>query len=372
MIAAWRLAALAALGPFASNLLLPGMPAMAGGLATDLLAIQIALGAFFLAYAPAQLVAGPLADRHGRLRVLNAGLAIYVGAALVVAFAPRLDALIAARLAQGAGAGAILVAARAIARDTRDGPALVAVMAAIAIGGALVPAIVPLLAGLAVEAGGWRAPLMAGAGVAVVAALVLRRHLPETAPPRGHESAVRAYLEVLRDRGFRRNAVIGAGAFLGLFAFFAGSPHVYIDILGVSPAGYGLYPPLAVAGFVIGALAAKRVDAVGAGVALLSLGAAAMLAAPLLDHLHRLTIGATMIVFVTGLGLLVPATTAAAMAPFKARAGTASALLGALQMATAGLGIGAVAALQPALPVLAFPIVMVLGAALALAAYRTT
>jgi MFS transporter, DHA1 family, multidrug resistance protein len=374
MIPTWRLAALAALGPFAGNLFLPAMPAMVDGLATDLLAIQLALGAFFLAYAPAQLVAGPLADRHGRLRILDAGLVLYVAASLVAALVPRLDALIASRLVLGVGAAAILVAARAIARDTRDGPALVAVMAAIAIGGALVPAIVPLLAGLAVEAGGWRAPLIAGAAVAVVAALVLRRSLAETAPARSGESAWRGYAGVAADPAFRRNAAIGAGAFLGLFAFFAGSPHVYIDVLGVSPAGYGLYPPLAVTGFVVGALVAKRADsrAIELGMAMLVLGAAAMLAAPLLGHLHRLTIGATMIVFVTGLGLLVPATSAAALAPFKARAGTASALLGAVQMAAAGLGIGLVALLQPAWPALAFPIAMTLGAALALAAYRTT
>jgi MFS transporter, DHA1 family, multidrug resistance protein len=374
MIPAWRLAGLAALGPFASNLFLPAMPAMAEGLATSLFGIQLTLGAFFLTYAPAQLVAGPLADRHGRLRVLDRGLALYVAAALAAALVPRLDALIAARLLQGVGAAAILVAARAIARDTREGPALVGAMAAIAIGGALVPAVVPLFAGLAVEAGGWRAPFFAGAAVAVLAALALRRNLAETAPARSEESAWRGYATVAVDPVFRRNAGVGAGAFLGLFAFFAGSPHVYIDILGVSPSGYGLYPPLAVSGFVIGAIFARRAGARAQdlGMALLVAGAAAMLAAPLLGQLHRLTIGATMIVFVTGLGLLVPATGAAALAPFKARAGTASALLGAVQMAAAGLGIASVAALQPALPVLAFPIAMALGAALALAAYRTT
>ncbi|MCM0021721.1 MAG: MFS transporter [Tagaea sp.] len=374
VIPVWRLAALAALGPFASNLFLPAMPAMADGLATNLLGIQFALGAFFLAYAPAQLVAGPLADRYGRLRVLDVGLALFVAASLIAALVPRLDALIGARLVQGVGAAAILVAARAIARDTRDGKALVAAMAAIAIGGALVPAIVPLLAGLAVEAEGWRAPLIAGAAVAVVAALALRRNLTETAPAPSEESAWRGYAIVAADPVFRRNACIGAGAFLGLFAFFAGSPHVYIDILGVSPSGYGLYPPLAVVGFVAGALFAKRADAraLDLGMTLLVAGAVAMLAAPLLGHLHRLTIGATMIVFVTGLGLLVPATGAAAMAPFKTRAGTASALLGAAQMAAAGLGIGLVALLQPAFPALAFPIAMALGATLAFAAYRTT
>jgi MFS transporter, DHA1 family, multidrug resistance protein len=374
MIPTWRLAALAALGPFASNLFLPAMPAMVDGLATTLFAIQLAMGAFFLTYAPAQLVAGPLADRHGRLRVLDWGLVLYVAASLAAALVPRLEALIAARLVQGVGAAAILVAARAIARDTRDGKALVAVMAAIAIGSALVPAIVPLLAGLAVEAGGWRAPLIAGAAVAVVAALVMRRTLTETAPAPSVESAWRGYASVAADPIFRRNAAIGAGAFLGLFAFFAGSPHVYIDILGVSPSGYGLYPPLAVTGFVLGALAAKRAEtrAMDLGMALLVAGAAAMLAAPLLGHLHRLTVGATMVVFVTGLGLLVPATSAAAMAPFKTRAGIASALLGAVQMAAAGIGIALVAALQPAFPALAFPIAMTLGAALAFAAYRTT
>jgi hypothetical protein len=69
---------------------------------------------------------------------------------------------------------------------------------------------------------------------------------------------------------------------------------------------------------------------------------------------------------------LVPATSAAALGPFKARAGTASALLGAAQMAAAGFGILAVTLFQPVFPVLAFPIAMVLGAAFALAAYRTT
>ncbi len=73
------------MGPFASNLFLPAMPAMADGLATSLSAIQLALGALFLAYAPAQLVASLVAAWQPACPALAFPIAMALGAGAALA-----------------------------------------------------------------------------------------------------------------------------------------------------------------------------------------------------------------------------------------------------------------------------------------------
>src|SRR4030088_2798797 len=60
------LAALAAPGPLATNILLPSLPQMAASLKVSSAAVTSAITVFLAVFALGQLVVGPISDRYGR------------------------------------------------------------------------------------------------------------------------------------------------------------------------------------------------------------------------------------------------------------------------------------------------------------------
>src|SRR5258707_5804523 len=89
----------------AVNLALPAIRADLGG---GVSGAQWTADAYNVTFAAVLLTAGSLGDRFGRRFVLRWGLAAFVVASLACAVAPSLDALLAARAAQGIGAALML------------------------------------------------------------------------------------------------------------------------------------------------------------------------------------------------------------------------------------------------------------------------
>jgi MFS transporter, DHA1 family, multidrug resistance protein len=363
------LTALSTLGSFATSVYLPSMPAIGVALRATPSAVQITLTTFLIFFASGQLLFGPLSDRFGRRRIMLAGFVIYVAASLGCALAASIGLLAAARAIQAFGACAGMVVSRAMVRDAFDGPAMTKVLSAIAVAAAAVPAAAPLIGGGLEALFGWRAAFFAAMLVGVVVAVLAMTHLPETnhrpLPRIDGWELVRAYVPVLASSHFLVLSGVNACAFGALFAFLSGSPHVMIEVIGISPAEFGIYPPMAIIGGVIGGLLTGRFAGriaerrmVATGLVLLVIGALAMPGFFLLGIIRASTITLSMFVLSAGMSILLPVCTAAAIRPFAARAGTASALMGFTQMATGGLGSGIVAAVTPQLGVLAFPLTM--------------
>src|SRR5437868_14882283 len=86
------LAFLTMIGPLSTDIFLPSMPSMARIFATTPAGIQATLTSYFIGFALAQLVYGPISDRVGRRPVLLGGLGVYTIASFVCIFAPSVDA----------------------------------------------------------------------------------------------------------------------------------------------------------------------------------------------------------------------------------------------------------------------------------------
>lgn len=373
------LTALTALGHLASAAYLPSLPAITEALQASASAAHATLSVFLLGFAVAQLVYGPLSDQYGRRVVLFCGLAVYVASSLVCAVADDIDTLIAARLAQGVGACAGMVIARAIARDTYSGKTLSVVMALIATAVAVVPGFVPLLGGIIQDELGWRATFLATSAVGVLIAGIAWARLAETNAGSGARISVRRlardYGEVLRSQAFRRNSLVGALGLAAMFAFNAASPALFIERLGTSATEYGLYPTITVLGYFLGGATAARLvrqvaerKLVLLGGLTMVIGTASMLAMPLTGTLSVAGMVVTMFVFVGGLGVVLPLSSAAALQSFPHCAGTAAAVLGFVQMGGAAAGASLVG-LMPVVPDAALASTMLLFAGLALAWY---
>lgn len=369
------LAAITAMGQFATNIYLPALPAISDGFGVSSAEAQLTLTAYLITFAVTQLAYGPISDRIGRRAVLIFGMAVFIVGSVVCMLAPGIATLVAGRVLQAFGGAACTVVARAVVRDSFEGPALQKVMAVIAILFALVPGLSPLFGALLQDFQGWRSIFaVTGATGAVVAALMIAR-LPETLtrrlPRLDLAELLHGYAMVMGNPAFRRFAVPNLLIFAAMFAFFGGSPRTFIVFLDVSPTEYGFYPPLSTLGFVIGGLLVRTLAGRLGAVGICRFGLMIVLAAcafgyvlPLMGNVDKWVFIAAVVLFVTGLGLFLPTAMASALQIFPERAGTASAMLGFLQMAGAGAGSALVAGWQDDFPILAYPAIMFFAAVL--------
>ena len=340
------LTALTALGQFGSNVFLPGLPALTQELrSTGSIAAQ-AYTVYLLVFGAGQLLMGPLSDLWGRRSVGVVSSLLFIAGAVVCALAPSMNTLLLGRALQGLGAAGAIVVGRASARDHFQGAALMHVMATMTIAFAAIPGFAPLLGGALTQWLGWRSTLWAAAMAgAALAGWALVKLPPGARQPLSLSRIVAVYAQTLRDRGFLLPALIGAGAIGAISAFFGASPRLFIDTLGVSPLQYGLYPPVAVAGFVVGGVLVGRLGAgwgtlgtLVRGIVFQLAGLLVLIVPVLMGVLQPWVLNLGMVGFVTGLGLVLPVATAAAMSSTSSNAGQTAALIGLLQMGFGAVG----------------------------------
>lgn len=167
---------LPALGASIANI---GVPAIAASLQAPFKQVQWVVLAYLLAVTALSVNAGRLGDRLGRRRLLLAGSAQFAVASLCCALAPNLPLLVAARIAQGAGAAVMLALAMAMAAGAvsqqRAGSAMGLLGSMSALGTTLGPA----LGGLLLARYGWPSLFLVNLPLAGLALLLTWRYLPE-------------------------------------------------------------------------------------------------------------------------------------------------------------------------------------------------
>jgi DHA1 family bicyclomycin/chloramphenicol resistance-like MFS transporter len=349
------LSGLAALGILATNIMLPGFPAMARDLAVTPREMSWTLSSFFVVFALGQLVIGPLSDAIGRSPLVIGGLLLFVAGSALGAFAPSLPVLIAARAIQALGACAASVLARAIARDLYEGPELTRTLSLMMIATAAAPGFSPALGTGMALAFGWRSTfvLVAIAGILVTAhyrltaSETLHRAWRRTARP---GAIARGYAGLLIDPRFIFPALSVSLVIACLYSFFGAAPAILMDQMGFSAGGLSLFFAATVlvvfgSGLMTARLTrrwgAPRVGMAGILIALAGgLWLVLQAAAP-----TPVWFMAAVTLFLAGMGLINPIGTALALEPFGDRAGLASALLGFLQMALAAIGTALIGAL---------------------------
>src|SRR4051794_29071184 len=157
------------------------LPAIQRSLRMETADLQWVLSAYTLAFAGFLVLAGRLADLHGRRRVFVAGLTLFSLASLACGLSRSAAALIAARTVQGLGAAAVAPAAlAALMAAIPDGPerrrALGVWTAAAAGGGASGW----LLGGVLTEQAGWPWVFLVNVPVGAVAVALTPLVVPET------------------------------------------------------------------------------------------------------------------------------------------------------------------------------------------------
>jgi DHA1 family bicyclomycin/chloramphenicol resistance-like MFS transporter len=165
------------------DILLPVLPQLAQELnVTNPNHAQWVVSAYLGGSVVGQLFVGPISDRIGRLPVLFAGLMLFVAGAAVAGTATSFDALLIARVFQGAGGAAPRIMVPSIVRDLYEGRQMARVMSLIMTTFIMVPVFAPSIGQLLGWVAGWRAPIYFLAVMGSVAFLWGWLRLTETSP----------------------------------------------------------------------------------------------------------------------------------------------------------------------------------------------
>ncbi|KRD49957.1 multidrug effflux MFS transporter [Ensifer sp. ENS10] len=353
---------LVALGPVSMALYTPAMPDLVRAFSSSEAAIKMTLSLYFAGFAFAQLVSGTLSDVIGRRRATLIFMAIYLVGSLMAAFAPSVAVLLAGRLVQGIGASVGMTVARAIVRDQFTGTEAARIMNMIGMMLALGPALSPTLGGLALGLFGWQSIFLLMVGFAAMACITVQFFMAETATPdpsKGHlRPILAAYRRLVSDSRFISSTLVIGGAVGALYAWATMLPFVLINEVGLTPTEFGvgmlMQSGLFFSGTVVVRLLMRRFTPqalVPAG--LVFIGLASLILAYSMHALAPsfLSVMLPIGIYAFGIAFVMPYMMTAAMAPFPDIAGTASAMMGFVQMGSGLLG-GAIAA-AVGVPVLA-------------------
>jgi len=147
--------------------------------------LQWTIDAYTVVLASLLMLSGSLADRLGRRRVFQAGLALFTLGSLLCSLAPGLGWLVAFRMVQAVGGSMLNPVALAIIANTFTEPAKRA--RAMGVWGSVFGislAVGPVLGGVLVAAIGWRSIFWVNVPVGIAAIALTQRFVPESRAPR--------------------------------------------------------------------------------------------------------------------------------------------------------------------------------------------
>jgi DHA1 family bicyclomycin/chloramphenicol resistance-like MFS transporter len=349
------LGSLSVISPFAIDMYLPAFPRVAASFHVPIAEVSLTISSYFIGMAFGQIFYGPLLDRFGRKRPLCAGLSLFILASLGCIFAPSLKALIALRSLQAVGGCATGVASLAMVRDFFGAEESAKILSRLFLFIAVSPLLAPSVGGMASLLLGWKAVFgILAVIVSVILTLIYfllpEGHAPDTGISLKPLPILLEYGAIARHPRFITYALSGAFSFAALFTYVAGSPVVFMDGFHLSPRLYsGVFALLAV-GFIGGSQVnvalLRRFSSETLFFRFLMLQVAAglvLLLGSVAGWYGLVSTLALLFVFLSCAGLTYPNAAALALASFSRNAGSASAMLGFLQLGTGAListGVG--------------------------------
>jgi DHA1 family bicyclomycin/chloramphenicol resistance-like MFS transporter len=340
------LGALTALGGFTMDSNTSGFPQMRAALHTSTAPVQLTLTASLIGLTLGQLILGPLSDRWGRRLPLLGGLAGYIVLSLACAGLSQIGVLIAVRLLQGICAASGMVIARAIARDLFDGPMLTRFYAQMVSTTMLTPIVAPLIGSQLLPLVGWRGLFVVMAAVGGLMVLGVLAMVPETSrdpDESGAGTLLAGFGRLLRAPRFAAVGITLGLSFGAVMVYTAGASFLLQDHYGLSPRMFGVVTAVTGLGIVVAgqlnvwlprAWPPEARATVCLGVSSLASG---YLVVAVLTGLPLAAVIAGVIAMMVCHGITWPNVMSIGMGLSRRDAGSASALLGAMQFGVGGL-----------------------------------
>jgi MFS transporter, DHA1 family, multidrug resistance protein len=367
--------------PISIDMYLPAFPKIAADMHTSIGNMALSVSTYFLGFALGQILYGPLLDRFGRKKPLCIGLILYVVVTTGCAFSNSIQLLWLLRFFQALSGCVASVAAMAMVIDFFPSDKSAGIISLLILILGVSPLLAPTAGGFIVAAWNWRAVFITLAVIAVIILIIVCIFLPEVHAPDLTVSLmpkpiIAGFKNILLQRQFYVYALAGTFSFAGLFVYVAGSPAIFMGEFHLSPKLYGgVFAALSV-GFIGSSqlnhmLTRKyRNEEIFKSVLITQLiGGIIFLIASRNNLLGVTATFCFLFVLLSCAGLTYPNAAALALTPFKKNAGSASALLGFIQIGIGGLisaGVGSlhmkvslsVALIMAASAAIAFAILM--------------
>ncbi len=367
---------LATIDPFSIDFYLPAFSTIAKDIHTATNKVSLSMTSYFIGLAIGQIIYGPLVDRFGRKHPLYIGLGLYIIASLACSQAGSLDELIVFRFLQALSGAVAAVSALAMVRDFFAVAESARIFSILMLIIGISPLAAPSLGGIITTWLGWQWVFIALIIIVCVVILLVIFCLPKAEPPDKTVSLkptpiVKTFFAIITNTQFITYTLAGTFAFATLFIYVAGAPVIFLDIYKITPRHFALIFSLLSCGFIgsnqLNILLLKKYSS------------QQIFKTALFCHLvitAVFLIGAingwfgmwgVVIMFLLTLGCLGsinPNASALALAPFDNNLGSASALMGFLQIGIAG-SLSAFIGLVSIRNITPIPVLMLIASAIA-------
>ncbi len=336
---------LSAIGPLSIDMYLPAFKNIASALHCSQEQMGYTLSSFFFGICLGQLISGPLLDHFGRKNVLYFGLSIYVLSSIACAFAPSVEALTIFRLFQALGGSVGMVAPNAIIRETfeeKERPKVMSLMILIL---GVSPILAPSLGSLLLTLASWKAIFLVLSGILLSIIFLIKSWLPEKI---NHEkrgpfkvtTIAKAYRALFKEKEYLVFAFTGAIGAGSIFSFVGGAPLTFLNYYQVSESKFGLLFAIVASGIIsasqLNHIVLKKYTSLQVLRVTLptQLGLGLILSVLAKFDLLTMEINIFLLFLIMGCqGFNFPNVATLALRPFHRGAGTASAMMGSIQMA---------------------------------------
>lgn len=335
---------LTSIGPFSVDMYLPAFNRIAVDLNTSISNVMYSLSTYFIGISFGQLIYGPLLERYGRKKPIYFGLGIYLLASLGCILAFNVNMLISMRFFQAIGGCVGMVAARAMVRDMFPPTEFAKIFSSLMLIVAVSPILAPTFGGYVTAYLGWHYVFVFLFILVTIIFVAIYYLLPNTRIPDNSISLrplpiMRSYLSVFKNLQFTAYALTGAISYSVVYTYITGSPYVFMHMFHASEKTYGWIFAVIAAGLIgssqLNSLALNKYSSKKILRTAFSIQIVIGIFFVFLSYMHLLNMYATIAIifcFIFCQGFIFPNASAYAMAPFEKNAGSASALLGFLQM----------------------------------------
>jgi len=343
------LGVLIAIPPFSIDMYLPGFSSIAEDLGTTVSKVSLSLSSFIVGISVGQLFYGPLLDRFGRKKPLFVGMSVYVIMSIACTLTRSLEVLIIFRFIQALGACACTVASISMVRDLFPVNEIARVFSFLILVLGVSPLLAPALGGYISTALGWQYVFIILTLIAVLMMGVVYWRLPESKEPDEEYSlrmlpVLKNYAEVFKNPHFSTFAFTRAIAFAGLFAYISSSPYIFMQLFELSEKAYGWIFALLASGVIsstqVNRGLLKRYSSqwlIQRALLVQLFTGFCLVALSVMGMLNLVSIIILIFIFLSSLGFILPNASALSLAPFTKNTGSASSLMGALQMGCGAL-----------------------------------
>lgn len=343
------------LSPLAIDIYLPSMPEMAVEFSVSDTQVQSTLVLFIFSMGIGQILIGPLADRFGRRPVALVGICLYIASSLLAALVVEFHYLQLARVLQGIAACATSIVVFSAVRDRFNAQQSAHYYSYLNGVICVIPALAPTLGGFLALQFGWRSTFVFMTLFAVLVLFIVAFKLPETRPDHKNNYAAlyrwARYQPILANSHFIFYALTCMVGMASILTYVSYAPSWIIKHLGLNELTFsylfGFNALVNIAACFLAPVLIKKLGnhrTVYVALWLMVVSAFIQLALQQIPTTNALLAGLyfmlPMLVLCVGFALLLGPATSMALSAFGERAGTASALLGCIQMSGAALLTG--------------------------------